>query len=319
MICLLHDDGARVRDFDLADLPAKLRAPGFVWIDIDNPTPDETNLLRDPLKFHSLAIEDCLHHTHFPKADDYGDYLYMVLHGAAPVAIGKERFRTIEIDFFLGRNYLVTHHTDPSRSINEVRERVLKAADRFSSVTQVLHAILDLQVMHYLEVVEAFDKELETLEEQVFEKPSPALLERVFALRKDLLHFRRTINPQREVLHRLSRNEFKVIPPDQAMFFRDIYDHAFRVSEIVDSFRETLTSTLEGYLTVTSHRLNEIMKTLTLVSVIILPMSLVASVYGMNFAHMPELGWRYGYLWGLGLIAAVGAFFYFYFRSKKWL
>lgn len=308
-----------MRDFEVRELPEKLRAPGFVWIDFDDPTPEETALLSAPLNFHPLAVDDALHQSHFPKADDYGDYVYMVLHGAAAVAVGKERFRTIEIDFFLGRNFLVTHHTDPSRSINEVRELFMKAGDRFPNVVRLLHAILDLQVTRYLEVVEAFDKELEDLEEKVFKDPTPAILARIFALRKDLLHFRRTINPQREVLHRLSRNEFKVIPPDHAMFFRDIYDHAFRVSEIVDSFRETLTGALEGYLSVTSHRLNEIMKILTLVSVIILPMSLVAGIYGMNFQHTPEFGWRYGYAFGLGLIALVGFGFYVFFRGKRWL
>jgi magnesium transporter len=281
---------------------------GVLWIDIQSPTPEDEQL-----------FQDCIAQSHFPKVDDYGEYLYMVLHAVSHGKPGAEAIETAELDLFFGRNYVVSYHAVPVRGFDEVRERITRAPETCKTPVHLLHALLDAMVARYVEFIDILAGRLDAVEERIFENPDRSLLSKLFAMKKDLVAFRRVVNPQREVVHRLSRGEFPIIPPHGNLLFRDIFDHLFRVSEMADSYRDLLSGALESYLTVVSNRINDVMKTLTMLSVIILPMSLIASVYGMNFQHMPELTWAWGYPSALALMLAVGGGMFTWFRRKKWL
>ncbi len=290
----------------------------LVWIDFDAPTAEDTRFLSSYFNFHPLAVEDCVTETLLPKIDDFGDYIFLVLHGARWGT--EDRFATNELNFFLGPNYLVTYHDLPSRSIEAARERCLKNLPSIARGTDfLLHEILDRVVDHYFPVLEQFEEAMEAMEVEVFADPRKETLNKIVTLKKEVMLLRRSILPQQEILNRLSRDNFAVISPKAGVYYRDIYDHLARISATADSYRDQLGSTLEAYLSVVSNRLNEIMKVLTIFTATIMPLTLVTGIYGMNFDYMPELHVRYGYFSILGIMGVIVAGALVYFRRKKWL
>src|SRR6185436_3827317 len=245
------------------------RADAFHWIDLEDPTVQETTILEDPFHFHPLPIEDCLSEVHHPKVDDFQEYLFAIVHGIrfdAPT----DQFITRELDIFLGKNYLITHHRGPMRSISSAREQCGKnlQAAMPRGVDFLIHQILDQMFEHYFPNLDAIEDKIQLVQVEVFESPTRETLDRIFALKRDVLQLRRICTPQREIIHRLSRGEFRVISPKGAVYFRDIYDNLYRIVDASFAYQDMVQGTLDAYLTAISNRLNETMKRLTVIGAI---------------------------------------------------
>jgi magnesium transporter len=299
---------------------AQLAAERIVWIDAEGADDGVAAFLAEVLKLHPLAVEDILQDRPAPKVEDYGAYLYVVAHGILLGRDSPESLETVELDLVISQRWIFTHHAGPSRAVDAARESLARSARALERGPGfVAHAILDHMVDYYTPVVDAFDEEVDELEALVVQKPSSALLQRLLLLKRSLQRLRRVAVHQREVLHRLSRGEFDIIPEKALPFYRDVYDHFVRVADLADSYRELLSGALDAYLSVISNRMNEIMKALTLVATVMLPMTFVVGVYGMNFDYMPELKWRYGYLCCWLVLIAIPIFMIAWFRTRRWI
>lgn len=309
-----------VRNTDLSEVPALLENEETFWIDTTSIDEPLRAMMTDVLKLHPLAVEDILLDRPGPKVEDYGDYLYLVIHGVECPDADIEKMTTVELDVVISQRWLLTHHRGNLKAPAEVAEefaRNHKTMERGPAF--VAHAVIDRMVDLYLPVTEAFDEEIDALETDVVERTTSDIVPRIFRLKRALQRLRRSAMHQREVLQRLSRGEFEQIPERALPFYRDIHDHFVRVVDLAEGNRELISAALDAYLSQTSNRMNEVMKTLALVSTIMLPLTFIAGVYGMNFDHMPELHWRYGYPFALGLMVVVGSGMGLWFRYKKWL
>ena len=300
--------------------PALLTDDALHWIDLEDPTVKEATILEEPFHFHPLAIEDCLAEVHHPKLDDYEAYIFLIVHGIrfdAPT----DTFITRELDIFLGKNYLLTHHKGPMRSISTLREMCSKnlVSSFPKGVDFLIHQILDLLFEHYFPNLDAIEDKVQLIQVEVFEQPTRETLDRIFELKKDVLQLRRICAPQREIVNRLARAEFKVVTPRAAVYFRDIYDNLYRIVEASFSYQDMAQSLFDAYLSAVSNRLNETMKRLTVIGAVMAALTVITGIYGMNFEFMPELHWRYGYLFAWGIMIAVSAGLYYWFKKKDWI
>lgn len=301
----------------LADLLKNEQA--VIWVDMESPTEADDRVLLDVFRFHPLTVEDCRANRHHPKVEEFPDYIYFIVH-AVRTDSSPDRFNTIELDGFLGRNYVVTYHHEKFASIDKVKQTV-----RSSPVTCqrgasfLLHATIDSIVDDYLPVMDDFDERINDLEDNIFSlhRPNDEILEEILGLKRSVLRLRRISSKQLEVLYRMSHGQFSLIAGPVLPFFRDIYDHLVRVTDLAESYRDLISGSLEAYLSVVSNRLNEIMKVLTIFSAIMLPLTFIAGVYGMNFDYMPELHSRYGYYatWTIMLTVAIGMLGLFWRRG----
>jgi magnesium transporter len=293
---------------------------GLLWVNLERPDEAEANtILKDVFNFHPLSIEDCLSTGYQPpKVDDFGNSIFLIIHALHP---GKELsvMETHELNLFLGKNYLVTCYLhDSMPAVDHIWQRLQRDNRLHSNGADFLcHAVLDKLVDEYMPVIDHMDDEIDWLEDQVLAKPNPVTLERVLSLKHSVMALRRILSPQREVINRLARDEFSQIDRQTRIYFRDIYDHLVRIQDLSESIRDIVTGALDIHLSSTSLRLNEIMRALTVVSTIFLPLSFQAGVYGTNFKHFPELEWGYPWVWLLYIGVAAG--FLLYFKHQKWL
>jgi magnesium transporter len=298
----------------------KSKPEHLYWWDFNESTEEENQSLADYFHFHPLAIQDCIGDVHYPKVDFYETYLYLVIHGVDADKSEVEGFAPKELDIFLGHDYLVTFHKKPARSIAEVLRRARENSPIFEyGLDFVLYTILDILVSNYLPVLEDIEDELDQTEEILFQDPDQSVLRRILDLKRTLMRLKRTIFPQREVVNHLARNEYQLVSRKTQIYFRDIYDMLYRMSEMTESFRDVTSAMVETYLSTVSNRLNEVMKVLTLFTTIFMPLTVITGIYGMNFQHMPELTWHYGYYLVLGFMALTFLTMILYFRHKKWL
>jgi magnesium transporter len=295
---------------------------GLLWLNLENPDPVELiHCLKDVCHFHPLAIEDCQSEGYqTPKVDDYEDYIFVIAHALIPDHGNLENLDMNELDLFLGRNYVVTSHRSTEMPpVEQVWSRLEKDQRLMSHGADFLcHALLDALVDDYMPLIDKMDDEIEWLEDRVLEKPNPETLSRILGLKHSTLSLRRIISPQREIMNRLSRDEFVLIAEKHRIYYRDIYDHLVRIQDLIESVRDIVSGTLDIYLSATSNRLNEIMKALTVVSTIFLPLSFFAGVYGMNFVHFPEIQWKYGYVYVWVLFSTIFFGMLGYFKKKNW-
>jgi magnesium transporter len=293
------------------------KAP-LVWIDADERTPEIDALLAG-LSLHPLTVEDIFETRKVPKVEDYGSYLFVLAHAVHVPANGPVELRYAELDIVVGSGWVFTHHDGRLTAPARVREEVGRA-ERPLDAAGVLHLLLDRLVDDALPAMDAFDDAVEKLEQASLRRiPRRDTVVKVMALRSALHRFRRTAVHQREVLLRLSRGEFERIPREQLPFFRDVHDHAVRIADLIEDARDLLGGVLEAHLSMVSNRLNEIMKVLTLFATVFLPLSFIASVYGMNFEGMPELHWRFGYAAALAAMALTAAGLLLWFKRRGWL
>lgn len=260
---------------------------GLLWMDFEATAADiDEKLLTELFGFHPLAVDDALQETHVSKVDDWGGYLYIVL---SPVVFEKTNGSFLEIrelDVFLGKNYLVTHHDQSLTAIDRVWTASQRDERHLSQgADHLLYRIIDEVVAQYMPVVEAIDDEVDYLESEIFSVPGPDVLSRIFSLKRSILQLRRIIGPQREVLNKLARDDFKVIDARARIYFRDVYDHMVRLHDLTESLRDLIGGTLDTYLSVINNRMNDIMKTLTVITTLFMPISFVASFFGMNYFY----------------------------------
>ncbi|MEW6268221.1 MAG: magnesium/cobalt transporter CorA [Thermodesulfobacteriota bacterium] len=311
----------QVRKATMID-PAWLRADSVasVWVDLASPTEEEARILRDVFHFHELAIEDALMEVHHPKVETYGDCLYVILHGIDFQA-SKHRFATHDTDFFLGRNFLVTVHDGTSRSIAHLRE----VCQRNSQVLNegpaaLLHRIVDTMVDNYGPEVEKLNEKLDQVEQEVFENPHRNLARDILTLKRDVAAMRHVVLPQRDVVSRLARREFDLIGEQVSYRFRDVYDHLVRLTDESMLFHDRLSSLLDAHLASVSNRLNQVMKVLTVIATIFMPLTVLTGMWGMNVPLPAYPGGESAQFWWIFAIMVVtAAAMLLLFRIRRWL
>lgn len=324
MEIFLYREGANRVEENIAldQLPDLLKdAKAVIWIDMFAPTSKEEDILLNVFNFHPLTVEDCRENRHYPKIEEFPGYLYFIVHGVR-ADTSSDRFNTIELDGFLGPNYVITYHHDEFRSINAVKQLL-----RTSPVVcrrgagYLLHQILDRIVDYYSPVLDDFDNRIDELEAKIFvgRSSNNEMLSDIMNIKRSVLRLRRISVKQMEILLRISRGEFDLIPPALLPFYRDIHDHIVRVTDLAESYRDLITGLLDAHLSVVSNRLNEVMKVLTIISAVMMPLTFIVGVYGMNFDNMPELRTRYGYFIVLGLMAVVATGMLLFFWNRGWL
>lgn len=293
----------------------------LVWVDLMNPSPEEgRQILRDVFKFHELAVEDAVSALQFPKVESYGDYLYLILH-RIDFAAREHCFQTHDVDFFLGPNYLVTIHTGDSRSI----EQISNVCERNSlalgeGVAALLHRIIDAMVDNYRPEIEALGERLDDLEVKVFESSNASLAKDILNFKKDVASLRRVVQPQRDVVGRLARREFPFIDEQIAYRFRDVHDHLVRIADESMFYQDRITSLLDANLATVSNQLNSIMKILTVIATVFMPLTFITGLYGMN-VDLPHFGLGgVAMFWVLmGIMTTVVAVMLYYFRDRGWI
>lgn len=298
---------------------------GLLWVDFTS-EPEETSLpILQAFNFHPLAIEDALQQTHAPKIDDWGDYLYIVLNYMHLVKDPDPWDTEIdELDIFLGKNFVITHHDNPLAAIDNVW--TMSQHDLRYSVDGADHLqykIIDAIVMNYMPIVEKIDEEIDWVEDQVFDRPSSQTLARLFTLKRVLLAMRRILLPQREVLNKMARDDYDVIDRKDRIFFRDIYDHLVRLHDVNESLRDLVGGAMDTYLSVINNRMNEVMKTLTIITTLFMPLTFVTGFFGMNFfaANPPYENWTmpaifYG---TLGLMLLTPIIMFYWMKRRTWV
>jgi magnesium transporter len=307
-------------DLPAAEWPTALHdQTGVLWVDFNaEPLATVEPLLRDTFGFHALAIDDALREVHVPKIDDWGDYIYAVVHGVMfdPKSLA---LTTRELDVFLGRNYLVTHHRQSVDAVERVWRHVCAEHRELEyGPDYLLYLLLDTLTADYMPTIDALDDTLDALETAVFSRLTSQTLGTIFAVKRAALHLRRIINPQREVLNKLARDSYNVIDPKDRVFFRDVYDHLVRLVDLNETLRDLTSGALDTYMSVTSNRINEVMKVLTVISALFMPISFVTGFFGMNFQGLPfDNHWLMVGVVGMILVTPLSMLYWFVLRG--WL
>jgi magnesium transporter len=300
------------------DLALHLASPTAVlWLDLDQPTPDELKLL-DAFHFHPLAVEDATARQHHPKLEEFTDHLFIIAHTVRDDA-RPEEYRAVQMAMFLGRRWLVTVHA----GMDEVDEivghcggglRLLK-----DGTAALCHRILDRMIDQYGPLMSSIAGVLESLEQTIFREYTENPLDQVFALKRSLSRIRQTAVHTRVLLHTLASRKSEFVDQEMQSYFRDVEDHAVRVVDECEAFREVVSDAIEAHASVTNHRLNQVMRVLTVIAVVFEPLTFLAGVYGMNFDNMPELHTRYGYFALLLVMAFIALVLVLMFRRRRWL
>ena len=289
-----------------------------IWVDVVDPTPEEISCIGEEFGFHPLALEDTLRGGQRPKVDQYEGYQFIVFHG---LTSEDNRVQTQEVAIFLGKRYMVTFHKSDVLVMTQTAERWRAHATTMGTheVGFLLYSVLDSLVDGYFPVLDDIAERADSLEEAILAEGQPTLQAEILQLRRDLLVVRRVAAPERDVMNVLVRRDPPIFGRKEILYFQDVYDHLLRVTDSVDIYRDMLSSVLDANLSMVSHALNVVVKRLTSSSIILMSITLIAGIYGMNFEFMPELDWRLGYPFALVLMILAGAIEVVIFRRIGWL
>ncbi|WP_018662259.1 magnesium/cobalt transporter CorA [Heyndrickxia acidiproducens] len=287
----------------------------WYWIDFDRPDEKEILKLRNPLRFHPLAIEDCIHKLQRPKLNYYEDHAFFVLQSLHPHKLQKE-----ELNMFIGEKFIVSFHHLKSGEINEVRKKLSAAEDlgRWGP-SIILYEVLDNIVDNYFPYLYKIEDRLNEIEDNSNKESMEALLESLYSTRHDLLVLRNTITPMADLVYRMLSSHHLTGIQEKLAYFRDIHDHLTRQLSMVESSRELTADIRDSYLSLNSHQTNRVMKILTIFTTIFMPLTFIVGIYGMNFEYMPELKWKYGYFATLIVTLLIGSGMTYWFIKKGWL
>lgn len=316
----IFSDGKLVgQDLELEALRLVRADKGLLlWVDLAAPTADEIKtILEGVFQFHPLAIEDCVQPISLPKVEDYEDYLFIVTH--AVDFTRTDKFNTTELDFFLGRDYIVTFHTAPLRSVTTMIDRFSKSAGVGPrGPDRIAHTLIDLLVDNYAPVIDELRAELEELEEHVLAKESvhQTLVNELLHVRGDFSRLRTIVRPQRDVIDRLARGDSKLVRPKLLPYFRDLRDNLARLEDTAASYHERLLMAFDIYLNKAAFEANEGIKFLTAITAVTIPVMVIGTWFGMNFENMPEL--KHGYPWAAGATLVTTVLMVIYLKKKKW-
>jgi magnesium transporter len=301
---------------ELSEVAAKEHTT--LWIDVVDPAPEEIQRIGQEFAFHPLALEDVERGGQRPKLDQYDSYQFIVFYGLTTEGV---RCTSHELNIFLGQHYMVTFHDSHLPVITETAERWKANVDAMGkrSVGFLLYSLLDALVDGYFPVLDDIAERADALEETIMLEGQPGLQAEILQLRRKLLMIRRVVGPERDVMNVLVRRDPPVFTHKEIVYFQDVYDHLLRVTDSVDIYRDMLSSVLDANLSIVSYTLNVVVRRLTAASIMLMSITLIAGIYGMNFVHMPELDWRYGYPFALGLMVAVGLIEILLFHRIDWL
>ena len=293
-----------------------------VWLDVESPTEHELALIAQTFHLHPLAIEDATHEHQRPKIEEYEHFFFLVFHTVV-LDVTKQELDMRELDMFVGQNYLITVHVAPIEELKEVERRWKRNNEQVErGVGILLYSLLDTIVDRYFPAIDVLVDQAEALEDHLFARKGRALEDQLtldlLALKKQFLAFRRIATPERDVLNTLTNRDNSFFSEHVLLYFRDIYDHITHVAETLDVYRDQLSTTMDANLSVASNELNKVMRTLTVVSIILMFDALVAGIYGMNFEFMPELKWHFGYFAVLAVMATASTLLLLYFKRLKW-
>lgn len=327
-IFVYRKDAEKVEEgFTREELPALIADPtNVVWVDLQGETEEHLAEAKDVLlnvfKFHYLTVEDCIETRNQPKIESFEDYIYFIVHGIKPNETNPSNFVTKELDGYLGPNFVVTFHVLRFRSIKTVKEKIRKSTFVCKrGAAYLLHDILDELVDLYMPIVDEFDEAINQLEDRVMDmrRTNNSILGEVMDIRRSVARLKRISSRQLEVLYRMSHGEFPVIPTNVLPFFRDVHDHLLRISDLSEGYRDLVSGLFDIHFAVVGNRTNDVMKTLAVLSAIILPLSLIAGIYGMNFENMPELKTEHGYFLTLGTMVLLTLILLVYFWRRGWI
>jgi magnesium transporter len=318
--CLNTASKKFVSDFPAAELSDYCELEDtVVWADVSDPTGEDFLELAEEFKFHPLSIEDCRNAHQRPKIEEYPGYYFIVLY-EAELTGPDDDLELRELNLFLGPNFLVTVHSRPIRAIETARRLWGEWTDRAEHGAGLLaYLLMDAVVDDYMPLLDVLSDHLDDLEDDIFGDFQPDSIQEIFRVKKQLLFLRRSITPLRDVFNTMLRREQPIFARETHVYFQDVFDHIIRVADTIDTLRDMLGSTMDAYLSVSGNRMNTVMKRLTSISTILMSVTLVAGVYGMNFDFMPELKWRFGYVYALGSMVFIGLALYFFLRRVKWL
>ena len=306
----ITQDNQLIKDVKLEELRSDRFK--FYWVDFEEPTEEETKLLSEFFHFHPLAIEDCLHFIQRPNMNYYDGVLFFVLHSLS------KTIRCEEIDVFVGENYVVSFHKEKEEAIDVVKQKLSASNEmEMAGPLSILHSIIDELVDCYFPILHQIEDKLNEYEEK--EASSKKIIEEVYEIRRDLIRLRKTIIPMRDLLYRMINSKRIQDTKQIHHYFSDIYDHLMKLTDMVASNQDVTSDMRENYMSVQSNRMNSIMMTLTVITTIFMPLTFIVGVYGMNFDHMPELHWKYGYFITLGVMVIIVIVMIFWFYKKGWL
>jgi len=316
------------QDVDVFLMPTLLADTNlFLWVDLEASTPEEAKtILEGIFHFHPLSVEDCIAVSPNPKIEEYSPkeddrfapYLFMVIH-AVDYSRKDGVFDTSELNFFLGKNFLVTYHDVALRSVSATAERATKSTMHIARAPdRVAHTLLDAIVDNYKPALEELSLEIAELENDVVAHPNQRTLNKIIGVKREVLHLRQIIGPQQEVLKRFADGEFKLIRAHLVPYYRDIYDRLFHIANLAHTYTDSLTGILHIHLSMSSNKTGETVKALTLITILSTPATLIASWYGMNFEGMPELKWLHGYSFAFGVTAVTTLATWWYVKRRKW-
>jgi magnesium transporter len=316
------------KDIDVFLMPTLLADTNlFLWVDLEASTAEEAKtILGGIFHFHPLSIEDCINATPNPKVEQYtpkdedqfSPYLFMVIH-AVDYSRKDGVFATSELNFFLGKNFLVTYHDVPLKSVSATAERATRGTMHIARAPdRVAHTLLDTLVDNYKPAMEELSIEIAELENDVVEHPNQRTLNKIIGIKREVLHLRQIIGPQQEVLKRFADGEFKLIRAHLVPYYRDIYDRLFHISNLAQGYTDSLTGILHIHLSMTSNKTGETVKALTLITIVTTPAMMIGTWYGMNFESMPEVKWLHGYSFVFGLTAVTTLATWWYVKKRKW-
>jgi magnesium transporter len=296
--------------------------PGMnLWINVDGL--DQIGIIEKLGGYfgvHPLTLEDVLNTGQRPKMEDYESYIYAVL---KMMLLDEEREEILidQVSIIFGTNYILSFQEREGDAFNPIRDRLKNPASRLrkNGVDLLAYSLIDAVVDNYFLILEHFGEEIEDLEEQLIVDPIPETLKAIQKYKRDMITLRRSVWPLRELINSLQRTESQLIKESTQIYLRDVYDHTIQVIDSIEAFRDILSSMVDVYLSSLSHRMNDIMKVLTIIATIFIPLTFIAGVYGMNFEYMPELKWRWGYPAVMFAMTILGISMFLYFKKRRWV
>jgi magnesium transporter len=314
---VVHERGSEEMEFNRGNVEKLLAGGSFFWIDVDQPVEEDFAVLRDVFKFHPLAVEDAEHFDQRPKIEEYDDFVFLVVYGANP-----DDDRLVEVHCFYSEKFLVTVHRDEAPAFTEVRKRYVKRTRPVDNPGRLLYEIIDALVDSFFPILSDFDDRIDELENQTFLNANDEQLQEIFRMKRLLVGMRKAVTPQRDMFASLAGGiaQLPGMSPEAERYFRDIYDHLIRISDLIDTYRDLLTSSMDVYLSTVSNRLNSVMKQLTVMATVFLPLTFITGFFGQNF------GWMVGHIgspwafFGLGIgadIVTVAGLFTL-FKKRGW-
>ena len=314
---VIHHRGSTTIDFNHTAIEQLVAEGGFFWLDLDKPDAGDFDVLRSVFKFHPLAVEDSQHFGQRPKIDDYDDHVFIVLYGASP-----DEDRLVEVHCFYSERYLITVHRDQAPAFTEVRERFAKRGQPVEHPPRLLYQIVDALVDSFFPILADFDDRIDELENQTFTNATDEQLQEIFGMKRLLIGLRKAVTPQRDMFARLVGGivTLPAMTAEDERYFRDVYDHLIRISDLIDSYRDLLTSSMDVYLSTVSNRLNSVMKQLTIIATIFLPLAWLTGFFGQNFGFEVRhiVGWGAFVGLGIGTELLVIALMLVYFKRRGW-